>query len=257
MKLIVHLPLAYPTWPREPAFITFALGVIRRGRSSQSAVASHTDFCVWIPTILFCLRFYFSTTSRKHNCPLREPIESGDRPPAVVTNEWKNTPDRDARSRAPHANRWPYRCAVDREHLSGMGRQAFCCEMSGGGAVASDLLGWLKNRRAAAKAGDRRSHDRLILPLRCVCHRGRWRPLLQELQRAASECHFKPINVAECEHRNVCVSICMCVCWLSALGNCCLFLSLWVLFSHHSNMGWQMNSVVMSCWDGGKSMVRR
>lgn len=228
MKLILHLALAYLTWPRKPAFIILHSVWSEGGAAAnqpqlltQISVGESQQFCS-----LYAFVFQQLCRSITVHFGTQSSVATGH--PLQWKNEWKNTPDRDTQSWTPHTNRWPYRCAVDHEHLSEMGRQAFCCEMSGGGAVASDLLGWLSIEGLQPKrkiAGHTTAEVRLS---------SRMLAASAELQRAAFRWHLKPINVAESEYRNVCVCV-ACLLLVTVI-----FLSL--LFSHHSNIGWQIPS---------------
>lgn len=121
----------------EPKFITFALSVIR-----STATADKPKPLEQI-SAGESRRFPFRQRRRSVNIHSRNhsSVATGH-PPQRQTNG-KNPLQTVTHGVGPDINRSPYRCAVDREHLSERGRKAFCCEMSGGGGVVSDLVGWL------------------------------------------------------------------------------------------------------------------
>lgn len=97
---------------------------------------------------------------------------------------------------------------------------------------------WLAEYWGAASRGC------LILPSKCVCHQGHW-----WLPRSSKEQHLSGI-ASQWTWWNESTETCVCVGCLLLVTVVCFYQCL--LFSHHSNMGWQMNSIVMSFWDGSE-----
>lgn len=200
--------------------------------------ASHTDFRGWIPT--FSLSTRSVTTSGTNR----------------VWQLSTHHSDRQMKKRKKHSRAWHTELGAKHQQALSLCRGPWALEWNGQrGFLLCDEWRWrcclwsgclAGYWGAAAKVEDHRS----ARPHDFTAEAGLSSRMLvanAELRRAGLKWHFKPVNVAECGHRNARACVC--------LGNSCLFLSQRLLFSHHSNTGWQQDSRVVPYWHGAHTQA--
>lgn len=235
MKLIVHL--LSPTWP--PSLHSSHLRM-PWSEAPRQPIRCLSHRFPWVKPNVFFI-------DKKCNHFRNQSSVATVYPPQWQTNEKKKT----------HSRAWHTELGAKHQQVAlSLRRGPWALEWNGQrGFVLCDEWRWrcclwsdclAGYRGAAAKVEDHRS----ARPRDFTAEAGLSSRMLvanAELQRAGLEWHFKPVNVAECGHRNARACVC--------LGNSCLFLSQRLLFSHHSNAGWQQDSGVVPYWQGAHTQA--